>query len=133
MNCQCSKLRAASRTITRIYDDALRPLGLKANQYTILIGTSLMGPVSITDLANELSMERTTLTRNLLPLEKDGFIQMQAGHGRVRNILITKAGRAKIDAGKPAWQTAQTLVLEQLGKENVSHLSTALASISYQP
>lgn len=129
-SCQCKKLRSASRKITRIYDDALRPVGIKANQFTILIAVSLLGPVSITNLADKLGMERTTLTRNLLPLEKNRLIKLHAGHGRTRNVLITTEGKAITKAAKPAWNKAQALVLKKIGKDNLEAFNKTLELIS---
>ena len=131
-NCQCRKLREASRKVTRIYDEAMRPIGIKANQFTILIGVSLMGPVSITNLADKLGMERTTLTRNFLPLEKDGLIELQAGHGRTRNASITLKGKRLIEKAKPAWKAAQSLVLSRVGKQQLDVLNKALLTISHE-
>lgn len=130
--CQCTRLRAASRRITRMYDDVLRPLGIKANQFTMLIGTSLMGPVSTTNLANKLSMDRTTLTRNLLPLEKNGLILLESGHGRTRNALLTSKGKKLLKKAKPLWKTAQTNVESQLGDININKLNSILKLIVYE-
>jgi DNA-binding MarR family transcriptional regulator len=129
-NCQCNKLRSASRKITRIYDDALRPIGIKANQFTILIAVSLLGPVSITKISDKLGMERTTLTRNLSPLEKEGFVELHAGHGRTRNAVITVKGKAIIKKAKPAWRKAQTLVVKKIGKDNLEAFNQTLESLS---
>jgi len=129
-NCQCKKLREASRKISRIYDDALRPVGITANQFTMLIGISLMGPISITGLANKLGMERTTLTRNLTPLEKKGLIELNTGHGRTRNATITPQGKDVIKKAKPEWKTAQTQIIKQIGKQNLQALNNTLSLIS---
>jgi DNA-binding MarR family transcriptional regulator len=112
-----------------MYDDALRPIGIKTNQLTILIGVSLMAPVSITKLANELSMDRTTLTRNMRPLERDGFIELQAGHGRIRNAILTNEGEGVIKAASPAWQKAQSTITKLIGGENIVLLNEILKLI----
>ncbi|MCF6300544.1 MAG: MarR family winged helix-turn-helix transcriptional regulator [Proteobacteria bacterium] len=126
INCQCYKLRKAARKVTRVYDDALRPAGIKANQCTTLIAVSLMGPVSITNIADKLGMERTTVTRNLVPLETAGFIKLQPGHGRTRNVLITPKGKAIIKKAKPAWADAQKQVLETISESELANFNNIL-------
>jgi DNA-binding MarR family transcriptional regulator len=130
-SCQCFKLRSAARKITRMYDDALRPAGIKANQLSILIGVSLMTPVSITQLADALSMDRTTLSRNLAPLEKGGLIKLQAGQGRVRNAIITDEGKGVIKVATPAWQTVQTQFTKLIGTENIVVLNDLLKLVRH--
>ncbi len=129
-NCQCNKLRSASRKITRIYDEALRPVGIKANQFTVLIAVSLKGPVSISNVADKLGMERTTLTRNLSPLEKEGFVEIHAGHGRTRNVVITTKGKRVIKKAKPAWEKAQASVVKTIGKANLVAFNKTLELLS---
>ncbi len=128
-SCLCSKLRATSRVISRSYAHALKPIGLKPNQMTILVAISLMGPVSITRLAKQLLMERTTLTRNLRPLEKSGFVELKDGHGRTRELTLTKQGRVILDKAKPLWENAQQKLTEQLGQENSKIMSDLLKQI----
>lgn len=130
IECQCYKLRRAARKVTRIYDEVLRPMGIKANQCTTLIAVSLMGPVSITSLADKLGMERTTVTRNLVPLEVAGFIKLQPGHGRTRNVLITRKGKSIIKQVKPAWAVAQRQVLETIGESELASFNNTLGRLS---
>ncbi len=128
-NCQYAKLRSASRTITRLYDDAMRPLNLNANQFTLLVGVSLAQPVSVTHLANELNLDRTTLTRNLVPLEKSGYLSLHQGHGRTRNIMITQDGRELLEQAKPEWEKIQSIVIDSIGIENIHVMNAALKKI----
>ncbi len=128
-SCLCAKLRATSRVISRAYDHALKPIGLKSNQMTILLATSLMGPVSITHLSDKLSMERTTLTRNLRPLEASGFIQMNDGYGRTRELRLTEQGRTILERAKPLWDQAQKKLIQQLGQEDSMMMSDLLKQI----
>ncbi len=126
INCQCYKLRRVTRKVTRIYNDALRPVGINANQFTTLIAVSLMGPASITNISDKLGMERTTITRNLVPLEIAGFIKLQSGHGRIRNVLITPKGRSVIKKAKPAWSDAQKQVLETISESELTSFNNVL-------
>ena len=129
-NCHCARLRAATRSVTRIYDELLRPVGVKGNQFTMLVATSLLQPVPISKLAEELSMERTTLTRNLAPLEKDELISIESGGGRIRNVSLTDKGAFTIEQGKPLWQEAQKQVEAKLGKSKTGALDTTLEELA---
>lgn len=130
LNCQCYKVRKAARKVTRIYDDALRHLGIKSNQCTTLVTVSLMGPVSITHIADNLGMDRTTVTRNLVPLEIAGFIKLESGHGRTRNVSITPKGKEVIEKTKPAWECAQKQVLDTIGESNLASFNNVLGKLS---
>ncbi len=129
-NCYCAKLRAAARTITRIYDEVFRSMGIKSNQFTVLVATSLLQPVPISQLAKELSMERTTLTRNLLPLEKLGYIRVESGKGRIRNVSITDSGAQLLERAKPLWKDAQGQIISQIGNDKLTTATTTLQQIT---
>jgi len=128
-SCICSKLKAASRMVSRTYDHALKPIGLNSNQMTILVAVSLMSPVSITKLSEKLSMERTTLTRNLRPIEKSGFIELQDGYGRTRELKLTVAGQSILSQAKPLWDAAQSDLIEKLGEDDTSMINLLLKKI----
>ncbi len=128
-SCLCTKLRATSRKVSRAYDSALRPVGLKANQFSILVATSLLGPISITDLSEKLSMERTTLTRNLRPLEKAGVVQLKDGYGRIRDLTLTDKGDELLHEARPLWNSVQTNLVKQLGKSDTEVVSRLLNQI----
>lgn len=121
--CLCYKMRSASRTITRIYDEHFKQAGIKANQFTMLVAISVMQPASITALAEQLNMERTTLTRNLSPLEKDTLVVIKSGKGRTRYVSLTPSGTQLIEAVKPLWSQAQEKIKHALGQSEVSALS----------
>ena len=129
-NCHCGKLRAASRTITKVYDDALRPVGIKANQLTILVATSLIGPVSITDLAKAISTERTTLVRNLKLIENEDLILIEQKSGRTKWVSITTKGKKTIAKAKPLWKEAQAHVHKAMGMDKMKKLNNTLNEIS---
>ncbi|MFN6461226.1 MAG: MarR family winged helix-turn-helix transcriptional regulator [Nostoc sp. DedVER02] len=126
--CTCFNLRKASRTVTQLFDEILQPSGVLANQFTLLTAINLSGSVTITRLAQELVMDRTTLTRNLKPLEKQGLLQIQPGQDqRMRVISLTDKGQAALAKALPLWEVAQTRVLEQLGQERWSTLLSGLS------
>src|SRR4051812_16926913 len=76
--CACQKVRMAARAVTRAYDEALRPVGLRATQLSVLVAVAAEDAVSIASLSRVLGMDRSTLTRNLRPLEKEGLVSMGA-------------------------------------------------------
>ena len=131
-DCTCLNLRKASRVVTQLFDQALQPSGILANQFTLLAALSLAESVSITRLAQELVMDRTTLTRNLKPLERQGLIRIEPGQDqRVRVVSLTEKGQAALVKALPFWKQAQTKVIEELGQDRwqilLSHLSDTVS------
>ncbi len=129
-NCACMKLRSATRLVTRAYDKALQAVGLKATQYTLLIAVSQAQPVSISRLAELMFMERTTLTRNLRPLEMKGFITTTPGHGRTVEVSLSKKGSALLKKAALLWKDAQDEFVGRLGVRNWKELSRILNSVT---
>ncbi len=117
--CACFNLRAAARALTRAYEKALRPVGLKATQFTILAAISQVdSAVPIGTLAKTLSMDRTTLTRNLRPLEKQGFVEiLPEGYRRARGMVLTGKGRKVLEKAIPLWRRAQTATVNRIGND----------------
>ena len=115
--CMCHKARMAARTITRAYDEALRRTGLRATQLSVLAAVGARGALSIKALADSLEMERTTLTRNLRPLEEKGYVVLapERRH-RSRMLTLTDAGRSALAEAVPLWEAAQRAVRERLGE-----------------
>jgi len=108
MPCLCSTLRQASRAVTRIYDEELRGTGLRATQYRLLRLLERSGEVRQRDLGELASLDETTLTRSLRPLEKNGWVAVRAGDDRREKLVaITGVGRAKVEQAGPAWSRAQ--------------------------
>ncbi len=127
--CTCFNLRKATRAITQLYDDSLRPSGLRVTQFSLLTAIWIMGEVSITRLAEEAVMDRTTLARNLDLLETQGLIRIQAGEdARVREVSLTPAGHGSLMAAFPYWKKAQALVTKNLGAGRVNHLLADLSA-----
>src|SRR5262245_43957384 len=114
--CACHKVRIASRAITRIYDDARRPVGLRATQVGLLAAIASEGAMSITALAAVIGMDRSTLTRNLAPLEKEGLLSLGTeGWRRSRTLEITPKGRSRLQEAVPLWDGAQRRLRKELG------------------
>jgi DNA-binding MarR family transcriptional regulator len=115
-NCACFNVRKSARVLTKHYDDALQSLELKPTQFTILAALSSVDDITVTDLADYMILDRTTLTRNLRPLEKQGMIKTGAGEDRrKRMISLTKKGLNKLEAAIPLWKQAQKEVTKYLG------------------
>ena len=130
MNCTHYNLRKASRSVTQFFNAVLKPSGLEINQVTLLTAISLHGPARITMLAQELVMDRTTLTRDLKPLERCGFISIQSGQDkRMRFVSITKAGETALAEAVPLWESAQLAMIESLGSERWTSLLIELEHV----
>jgi DNA-binding MarR family transcriptional regulator len=130
--CSCSALRQAARRVTKLYDDALAPTGLGVNQFSILARLSLVGPITIQDLARLLVMDRSTLGHLLRPLEKRGFVKLEisARDRRSRWMTLTQAGKAAVAKGRPRWAAAQRQFESTFGREAALELRTVLKEIA---
>jgi DNA-binding MarR family transcriptional regulator len=114
--CACHRIRMAARTVTRAYDDALRPVGLRATQLSVLAAVAIDGAISITALAQLMGMDRSTLTRNLAPLEKESLLSVGSeGWRRSRTLSITAKGRARLQEAYPIWESAQKRFKQEVG------------------
>ncbi|MBA4210270.1 MAG: MarR family transcriptional regulator [Parvibaculum sp.] len=106
----------AARKLTRLYDRALRPAGLKITQFTLLIAVAEGKVRSLTALADMLALERSSLVRNVKLLEDDGLLESApSGEGRSLGLRLTKAGRKKLTQALPLWREAQMQVEASLG------------------
>jgi DNA-binding MarR family transcriptional regulator len=130
MDCACFNLRKAARVVTQLYDKALRSTGLRTTQFTLLVGISMLGTVTVTRLAQIGVMDRTTLTRNLKPLERKGLIQITPGKDqRTRVVTITDEGQKALVQALPLWKKAQVGVVKRLGQERWNSLRTDLGEV----
>ena len=128
--CSCTGLRRASRAVTAFYDGMLAPAGLTVTQYAILVNVARAGVISRTELAARLGMDRTTATRNLRPLEREGLLTDQAGEDRrERAVALTAAGRRRMEKGFVLWERAQTAFAEALGEDALGRLRAVLAEV----
>ena len=122
-NCTCFNLRKAARTVTQLYDEALRPTGLRATQVTLLIAVGQAGPITMKDLARFLAMDRTTLTRNLKPLLDQGLVTTaEAEDRRHRPIALTARGQDVLAEALPYWREVQTRIAKELGHDRWARL-----------
>jgi DNA-binding MarR family transcriptional regulator len=107
--CVCSTLRRATRAVTAMYDAALAPSGLRITQFSVLVVLGRLGPLPVTRLAAEVALDRSTMGRNLDPLERRGLVRIKAGDvdQRERVAHLTAAGERAIETARPHWRAAQ--------------------------
>ena len=115
--CACLHTRMTARAVTRAYDEALRPVGLKITQFALLTSIDMGASGSISELAERLAFERTTLTRNLQLLRENGFIVPRTGTGRAVAYALTLKGERAIADAAPLWRKAQQRLEEAMGPE----------------
>jgi DNA-binding MarR family transcriptional regulator len=128
--CTASQLRRATRVLGRLYDDVMAPSGLEGTQFSLLVRLSLTGEISMRALADGMGVDRTTLTRNLAPLERKGWVERAPGDDqRVRLVRITERGAKVLDKALPLWQEAQHRVVASLGKARWSDLLSLLKAV----
>ena len=125
--CVCATARMAARSLTRIYDRALEPAGIRTTQFSVLARLLEEGPLPLTHLAGRLAMDRTTLARDLRPLERRGLVAISVGADRrVRMAALTPAGRRLVDEVRPLWKQVQRDVRAELGPDRVARLMDEL-------
>lgn len=118
LECACLSFRQASRMVTQLFDDALLPVGLLSTQLPVLIVVNLHSPITITRLASILIMDRTTLTKNLKPLQSKGYIRTVRSDDKRKTLLaLTPQGEALLVKSYPLWRTAQRQIVEGLGHD----------------
>jgi DNA-binding MarR family transcriptional regulator len=125
--CACSAIRRTARKVSLFYDQALQPCGLTVTQYAVLVNVGRSGPVGRTALAGMLGMDRTTLTRNLKPLEEAGLIvPAESGDHRQRLLRASAEGIRKVRKGYALWKKAQESFVGEMGADVVEHLRGTL-------
>jgi DNA-binding MarR family transcriptional regulator len=130
-SCNCGAIRQAARRVTRLYDQALAPFGLRITQYPILVWLASAGPATMRVLADRMVMDRATLGHNLRPLEAQGLVTMVPGEDRrSRVVALTEVGRRKLREARPAWHAAQTAFEATFGPEDSAALRTTLTRLA---
>jgi DNA-binding MarR family transcriptional regulator len=130
--CNCLALRQATRRVTQFYDQVLAPTGLRTTQYSVLARLRRSGPMAIHALAAELVMDRTTLGRNILPLERDGLIAVEPGavDRRSKELRVTRKGSARLTQAAQRWEEAQSRFEAAFGPERSAELRALLGAVS---
>ena len=130
LNCSCFHLKKTARLMSQMFDYHLKPSGLKNTQFTALAATMMYAPISITDLADLMVTDRTTLTRKLKLMEKEDLIAVEPGKdSRSRNVVVTAKGKKVLKQALPLWRIAQKSVLEQFGKTRWKSLVSELEKV----
>lgn len=130
MLCTCALIRRSARRITQIYDAALKDTGLRITQYSILVNLDHHKCLSITELADIIVIDRTTLTRNLRPLQRDGLVLLSDGHdNRSKALTITDSGREVLRTAKPLWRKTERSLRRGPGDQDIAQLRVLLGRI----
>jgi DNA-binding MarR family transcriptional regulator len=121
--CMCASFRRAARVLTQRYDAAMRPLGLRGTQFTLLQALSLTGEVSQGMLGEILAIDSTTLTRTLAIIGRRGWIVSRSGKDRrERWLSLSEAGRAEFRRARPHWEKVQRELRARLGNKRWNEL-----------
>ena len=131
LQCNCLALRQAARHVTQFYDQHLAPTGLRTTQFSILAKLKRLGPLTVNALARELVMDRTTLGRTMLPLERDGLIAIRDGTAdrRSKELTLTKAGAERQQRAAKLWVEAQKQFEERFDARRAADLRGLLSSV----
>jgi DNA-binding MarR family transcriptional regulator len=128
--CHCILLRKASRKISSYYDEALAPLGVNIGQFSLLRNIRSMEPVSLTDLALRVELDRSTVGRNTKVLDRMGLVAIGAGDDQREALLsLSEAGHALLAQGAPLWDGVQAKIEDRLGREKTQQLQELLTAL----
>ncbi len=128
--CLSTRIRQLSRIITRVYDDAMRPLGITASPFTLLTQLAQQDGITAVEIGHTLDIEKSTLSRNLKRLLALGLITMDPPAGRRgRGLHLTPKGEVVIQQGYPVWREAQTRTIRVMGPESRSTLDSMLTQV----
>jgi len=130
--CTCLALRQAARHVSQFYDQQLAPTGLRTTQYSILAKLKRLGPITINVLADEMVMDRTTLGRNILPLQRMHLIAVRRGREdrRSKEVHLTEAGEERFRAALKEWKVAQERFDATFGRDRTLDLRAVLRAVT---
>jgi DNA-binding MarR family transcriptional regulator len=132
--CIFTTVRKANRVLFRRYQDALSPTGVSIVQLSILRALQRHGPLSLSRLAEDLAMERTSLYRTLEPMRGNGLVKISSADiGRSKIAELTIEGQATIDCVMPFWAKAQKQVLKEIDVDNWQQVQQLLNSVAKLP
>ncbi len=132
LGCLCLNLRRGARRLTQVYDRALRGSGLKITQFQLIAAIERFGRTTLLPLADVMGMDRTTLTRNLAVLERDGLVLLEPGveDRREQWVSLTVAGTKALEAAMPKWKAAQRRAVGTLGAADTGRLLKDLKKLT---
>ncbi|HYD02262.1 MAG TPA: MarR family winged helix-turn-helix transcriptional regulator [Phycisphaerales bacterium] len=129
--CLCGSLLIAARAVSRLYNEELRRAGLEVTQYSILMVLKLLGPVPAGALAERLALDKTTISRNLKVLERNGWVVFERGRdGRERVVSLTGVGAGRLADARPYWNRAQKRMRDALGPDGFDALRARLPDLA---
>ena len=128
--CLAVRMRLLNRTVTSIFDKALRPLGLKVSQLNVLVVVAQRGPVSPTDVGRVLHLEKSTLSRNVERIQRRGWVEVTAGKDNRSHLLqLTAKGERLLQNARSVWEQAQAKARAALGRTSAEALERAASRI----
>jgi DNA-binding MarR family transcriptional regulator len=126
-SCYCILLRKASRRLSALYDEALEPFGINIGQYSHLSNIRRDQPISLTELAGVMELDRSTVGRNTKVLERMGLVETVAGEDQREALLqLSAKGRALLEAAEPVWEAVQVKIDARLGNDRTGELKQLL-------
>jgi MarR family transcriptional regulator, organic hydroperoxide resistance regulator len=130
--CLCAVTRKAGRILTKQYDKYLKPSGLKTTQFSMLVNIARNPAITVSELAELLAMDQTTVSRNLRLLEKIGYIHLEPGVAdqRIKRIQIADMGMSKMNEARPLWQKAQLDMERVLGRASIEGLLSSFKKMA---
>lgn len=129
--CACASLRRAARAISQLYDDALRGVGLRGSQFTLLQALDLAGPLTQGQLGHILAIDSTTLSRTLRGLAAENLILITPGADRRERVLtLSEAGAARLSEARPHWEQVQAMLHRRLGEAEWQTLFASADSVT---
>ena len=131
LDCICHELRKTARVVIHFYDDALKDTDLKSNQFLILVAVAFMKSTNFKTLAEFLGIDQSTLARNLVTVEKQGFVMVKPGKNRREKIItLSRKGKKKLASAFPLWQNAQKTLLDKIGEDKWHKLKAGMAEVA---
>lgn len=129
--CPGFQARATARAVTRYYNDCFKPLGLTAEQFSLLVGIGAAEGATLVDLAESAGVDATTLSRNVQNLERRGLVDVKGGRGRAgKQLSLTKSGQRLIFDALPVWKLAKADLSERMGDERLRLARQAMAALA---
>jgi DNA-binding MarR family transcriptional regulator len=130
--CVCVNLRSAARSVTKLYDEALAPSGLLVTQFSLMRKVSAVGTIALGELAASTGMDQSTVTRNVRPLLRDGYLRVRAlpEDRRTRVVALTAKGRAALERALPLWRDTQKRMIARVGDAAWASMADALRRLA---
>jgi DNA-binding MarR family transcriptional regulator len=134
-DCNCFAVRSAARHVTQLYDQFLAPVGLRTTQFSILTKLKRKGPLTINALATDMILDRSTLGRNVQPVERDGLIAIEADASdrRAKVIRLTAAAEKRLQAALAPWSQAQTRFETSFGRKRSAEMRATMRAVAASP